>query len=608
MRIIPALTAMLSAMLGGVVLLPRSRTRQHLFFGLLNLGAFCWSMAYFLGMTAFGADAPERVSASAAWGLLVLGQFGVAAATTYWLLFSLETVGLREGTRGGRLAALHIPGVALVAATLTNPAHGLFIARHSVEDPAALRYGPLAVPILVAVYGLVLVSVYEYMRARSHTSIPWLRRPYARLALAGLLPLIANVAWMFRSQIGFTMPYNPTIVVLALTNSIVGVSVFRAGLMDIVPTAEAHAFRAMHDAAVVLGTDGCILAMNFAAEAMLPEAVVGRSLAGVASTLFGLQQRARAKRETPETPLDFEATIDGRTFLVRLIPMFGPARRSPLGDLMLLADITERRAYENRILRLNQELQHSVVELEAATEAKNQFIANMSHELRTPLQSIIGYAGMVARGVSGPVNAEQADYVDVVLDSARHLHSLIDSLLDLSRIESGALDVSLQPVEACEIAESVVHSLRPLAERKGIDMRSVCGAIRYDLFTDPVKLRQILLNLVGNAVKFTVAGSIVLQVRGVGDNVRFAVMDTGPGIPEDERDEVFDAFHQVAASGDGKPQGAGLGLYLSRVLAEMLGGSLILERTSSRGCTFVLLLPVAAPKEGRADKRGSVSL
>jgi protein-histidine pros-kinase len=236
------------------------------------------------------------------------------------------------------------------------------------------------------------------------------------------------------------------------------------------------------------------------------------------------------------------------------------------------------------------------IELERANKAKDRFLATMSHELRTPLNAIIGFTGTLLMELPGPVNSEQRKQLKTVQSSGRHLLALIDDLLDLARIEAGKVAVELQRIACDSVIEEVAAALRPGALEKGLLFELDAGPGPLEVRADQRALRQILLNLVGNAIKFTPSGTVrlaVTSVQGGGtDRVRFAVTDTGIGIAAADQQRLFEPFARVG-TGASRIQGTGLGLHLSRALAELMGAAITCESQQGKGSTFVLELGAA---------------
>jgi signal transduction histidine kinase len=271
---------------------------------------------------------------------------------------------------------------------------------------------------------------------------------------------------------------------------------------------------------------------------------------------------------------------------------------------MMREEITERTRAQEELKRHHDELEELVAErtavLEAAmaelveaNEAKSRFLAAMSHELRTPLNSVIGFTGVIRQGLAGPVTPEQERQLSMVDRSSRHLLGLIDQVLDLSRIESGTDTLVRDTFLIDELLWEVREALDPLAGAKGLKLvvTNVDLGDRNTMVADRSKLRQVLLNLAGNAIKFTDHGRVALSASVFGDLMRLTVTDTGVGIAPTDRESVFEAYHQVPGTAGGKPEGTGLGLALSRRIAQLLGGDIELDSEVGVGSRFTVTIP-----------------
>ncbi len=264
---------------------------------------------------------------------------------------------------------------------------------------------------------------------------------------------------------------------------------------------------------------------------------------------------------------------------------------------------------EKKVTVRTGELEKINRELEYANQLKGRFIANMSHELRTPLNSIIGFSDVLLDRTFGDLSENQERYIKNIYTSGKHLLELINNILDFAKIESGKYDMAYETFPVNEIIADVVNTMKPLSENKLIDMLTSVDESIDAITADRVKLKQILYNLLSNAMKFTPEGGTVTvsvareehpeqyylsQVRGI-EFIRFSVHDTGIGISPEDRERIFDEFEQANSSFATKYGGVGLGLALTRKLVELHGGMITVESTPGEGSTFILLIPVTAP-------------
>jgi PAS domain S-box-containing protein len=253
-----------------------------------------------------------------------------------------------------------------------------------------------------------------------------------------------------------------------------------------------------------------------------------------------------------------------------------------------IRDITERKRIERALHEKN-------IELEKANLAKDRFLASMSHELRTPLNAIIGFTGTLLMRLPGPLTEDQEKQLRTIQTSARHLLSLINDLLDLARIESGKIQLHFEPVSCRALLEDVTETLSPLARQKGLRFNAEVPQQDITVFTDQRALRQILINLTNNAIKFTDAGEvrISLMERRIdgASTVSITVTDTGVGIKAEDQSKLFQAFTQLDSTSTRRFEGTGLGLYLCQKLSDLIGGTLTLQSRHGEGSAFSLTLP-----------------
>jgi len=326
-----------------------------------------------------------------------------------------------------------------------------------------------------------------------------------------------------------------------------------------------------------------------------------------------LQARIAEVFEKGESSLEAPFLLkDGGT-----IPYFFTGRRVAFEGKECLVgvgiDITERKKAEEAYRELNESLELKVAErteelgaalvrAEAADRIKSAFLATMSHELRTPLNSIIGFIGIVLQELAGPLNEEQAKQLRMVQGSSRHLLELINDVLDLSKIEAGQLDMKREPFDVPASLERVVASVRPLADKKGLELCAEIPPGLGQIVGDRRRLEQILLNLLNNAIKFTATGRVTLrmetmenykisEVRASHRALCFSVSDTGIGIKLEDMRALFQPFHQIDSGIARQHEGTGLGLAICRKLAELMDGEMAVQSEWLKGSTFCLTIP-----------------
>jgi signal transduction histidine kinase/ActR/RegA family two-component response regulator len=309
------------------------------------------------------------------------------------------------------------------------------------------------------------------------------------------------------------------------------------------------------------------------------------------------------------------------------LPPFGPGGAPRILSLWImrmdddrhvavLSDLTERRRLElereqreaelrtanANLERLAQNYARAREAAEQANRAKSRFLAGMSHELRTPLNCILGYAELLR--IDGDLTAIQRARVEAMKAAGTHLLEMIHCVLDFSEIETERAALRIVEVDPRKVVQACIDLMLPMAAAKGLALNLVIApAIPAHILSDPTRLRQILLNLVGNAVKFTSAGLVELRLRitGRGRSIRFDVADTGPGVPVEQRQRLFQEFERLDTEATRAAEGAGLGLFLSKQLATLMNGRIAFDANPAGGSIFSLELPLADPVYDESD-------
>jgi signal transduction histidine kinase len=285
--------------------------------------------------------------------------------------------------------------------------------------------------------------------------------------------------------------------------------------------------------------------------------------------------------------------------------LIGPIRRTEArlaqiteGDFTGRLDVSSRDELGSlaaNVNRMNDELRRVYGELETASRHKSEFLANMSHELRTPLNAIIGFSQVLRQRLFGEINEKQDEYLDDILSSGNHLLSLINDVLDLSKVEAGQVELEVAPFSLREVLERGVVMVRERAVNNGVHLSLELAPDVDVLRGDERRLRQVVFNLLSNAVKFTPAGgSVNVSTARVEHEVYVSVTDTGPGIALADQERIFDEFQQTDV-GVQHGEGTGLGLALSKRLVELHGGRIWVESALGRGSSFVVAMPSEEP-------------
>ncbi len=357
------------------------------------------------------------------------------------------------------------------------------------------------------------------------------------------------------------------------------------------------------DAIVEVDREGRIVMLNKATERLfgyLREELLGAPIEGLlpdAVRSRHVEHRSGYVSHPGTRPMGQGLTLaarrrDGSEFPVEI--SLSPIKSDDNFSVMaIVRDVSERKVFEERIRKANQELEVRNREIEKANQLKSEFLASMSHELRTPLHTIIGFTELLQEESQGPLNPAQKRFVGHVHHDSLHLLELINDILDLSKIEANRMELKLESIDAHEVAIEALHGITPAAQTKDIDIKDRIDGPVYVL-ADRLRIREIVTNLLSNAVKFTPKGGSVWieQSAGDPDMVSISVADTGIGINPADQQVIFDRFRQVGRATSGVREGTGLGLAIVKRLVEMHGGIITVESAPGRGSIFTFTLPL----------------
>ena len=369
------------------------------------------------------------------------------------------------------------------------------------------------------------------------------------------------------------------------------------------------------DAIVKVDSAGCIVLMNRATETLFGytrEELLGQPvevLVPAANRKAHSGQRKGYLKHPVPRPMGGGLTLravrkDGTEFPVE-ISLSPIETKSEMRVIAIIRDVTERKRIEEQMHAMEQRFSRTVAaknaeliqrnaEVEKADRLKSEFLASMSHELRTPLHTIIGFSQLLAEEIQGPLNDKQRRFVDHIYRDSQHLLELINDILDLSKVEAGKIELHPEVLDARSELQKTAESIRPIAANKSIAIE-IRTDENFSLRADPVRLREIVLNLLTNAVKFTPAGGRITIRSEEGERgfCRISVRDTGIGIPEGQTEAIFDKFYQVGMTTKGVREGTGLGLSITRHLVELHGGRIWVESEPGKGSCFSFTIPLS---------------
>ncbi len=587
------------------------------------LAARAWNQRRTAGMIAVSMAA--LMSAITAWVLIYLLEVRgsdpmmkafafqakflcIVAIPVIWLVFSLYYSGRGAWVTWRTLLLLSIVPVITTVIIWTNDSHHLMWGNREM-----IQNGELFVFIsetniwfwVHAAYSYILILGGDYLLFRQFSSSPSLyRRQLIALLVGVIVPLIANAVTIFS-----TIPLDLTPFGFVVTGATIMWGLLRYQLLDLSPIARNLVIESMADGMIVLDRQARIVDLNSAAQKIIGKdlaSVIGKTIHEAISNIL-TPQPGLMERYSSENTVQGEIVLkNGTTTLdVRVSPLHD--RQGKLtGRVVMFRDITERKLAEQQIqdqyealVKANQELALARKQADQANVMKSQFLATMSHELRTPLTAIMGYTEIQVAGMAGDLTPEQLNYQNRVLANAEHLLGLINDVLDLSKIEAGRMELVHRPFSVRNWVDEIVAQNKVLAEEKGLDFEIELEPQMPEMVVgDAARLKQIAINLVSNAIKFTDKGGVKMQVgRNDLDTWKLIVSDTGVGIPVHAQDTIFEEFRQVDNTSTRRHGGTGLGLAIVRKLALMMGGSIRVKSELGKGSTFTMILPYVKETE-----------
>ena len=485
-----------------------------------------------------------------------------------------------------------IPGI-ILALVATNEWHHLHWSSLTPDPQLGellihYGYGPSYYVMVVYLYGLVLAGSILLLQVAFKYRSDF--RLQALAILIGIpLPWTGSVIYILNLTPWPGLDHTP--VFFSLTGLILSLAVFRFHLLELMPVARDWIVEELQDGIVVMDARGRIVDMNPAVGFLLNT----NQRRWVGQPGIDFIPQIRQLEDCLLLEFEFPPESGQPAWLeYQLNPLLGHNGRM-LGTILTIRNISERKlmelAFKEETQRLLNDAQEARASAEQANQAKSAFLANMSHELRTPLNAIVGFTRIVRRKTEGLLPEKQIENLDKVLSSAENLLNLINTVLDIAKIEAGRMDVLAATFRVAPLLDLCANTTQPMVRPEVVLIKQVDENLTT-IYSDQDKLRQIILNLLSNAAKFTHTGEIFLAASRDGPYLRISVRDTGIGISEEGLTRIFNEFQQADNTTTRKYGGTGLGLAISRDLARLLGGDILVESEVGKGSCFTLVVPI----------------
>lgn len=547
-------------------------------------------LAAFWAFSDFFSDLSEHLSIKMMWDNLA--YFAVVAIPVAWLVFSLQYTKQEKYLTRRNLALLSLLPVITLLMIWTNDFHHLFKVRIGTARAGLMTIIEPTYGVwfwIHTAYSYFLIFFGTVLLIKKLVNLPEIYRNQSiMMILATLAPFIGNVLYTF--GINPFGPVDPTVFSFTFTGIFCFLGMFRYKLFELVPAAREAVIESMSEIVIVLDKQDRIIDLNSSARSLIGKNetdFIGKSIFEFSESWSSVYHKYVNVMKAAEKITIINKENNKRHFGLRITPLYD-SKNKLSGRFIVLHDIT---AFEEAI----ENLKESREAAEEANKAKSRFLATVSHELRTPLNGIIGMAELVS---SANLTEEEKGYLQSLKDSSQSLLDIINEVLDFSKIEAGKMELEKINFNLKNLVDATIKTFLPQANEKDIKLtKKIDGDIPENTVGDPVRLKQVLVNLIGNALKFTEKGRIEVRVEKLKCEDRqvllqFSVTDTGIGIPANKIENLFKSFQQLDSSTTRKYGGTGLGLAIVKDLIAMMGGCIEVESKWGEGSRFFFTIPL----------------
>jgi signal transduction histidine kinase len=559
-------------------------------FALLMSAAAYWSLTYAAGLNTSGME-----------NKLILNQvtyIAIAYIPVLWLFFSLRYTGTAKLSRKQMLLLLLMPTLTTII-IWTNNTHQFFWSNISLQTEGVITSVANTRKTWFWIhttysYICLITGAYFLLRSLGAGNSSLYRGQAIALAIGVFAPWIANATYIF--ELFPIRLLDPTPFGFTLTGLAISWAIYRFRLLDILPAARDAVLASMTDGVIVLDARNRIVEINPSAEKFLRDGdsslrqLIGADASLVLSQWPHVVERFQDVTHAYATAIPFQVGNRTRYVDVRISPIRDAAGKIT-GRVLVTSDVTSQ--------KLTADLQKAKETAEASSLAKSAFLASMSHELRTPLNHIIGYSELLQEEVEA--NRHQDLYCDdlqKIHHSGKHLLDIITQILELARLEARMVALNKETFPLPDLVEDVITQIQPLLEKNNSQLGLKLPDDKLQIYADLAKIRQVIYNVLHNAVRFTEQGRVDVEV-GAQDGMAFIrVQDSGPGIPPERLATIFEAFANPESASRKKTEGLGLGLATAQQFARLMNGEIGVVSKVGRGSTFTIQLPLGVkPKE-----------
>lgn len=520
---------------------------------------------------------------------------GISTLPLLFLFFAMKYSGKKKWLPTPLVALLFLIPVITLLLVFTTEHHTLFNKSYSINynglfpaldfEPGIWYWVHIAYTIICIIIGLI------YLFSMLQETLPVFRKQVYIVIIGSFLPFST-----FLIRLAGIAPWSIDISPFALTLSAIMIFIgfTRYKLFNLVPLARSLLFDNIPDSIIVFDKEQRIVDYNNSAlkNHYIKTGDIGLHISELSKPwrdILNIWPNSGG-RDSTEIRQEIEDSVFwfNITFL-----QLHDNHRNTIGQMVIISNITERKYAEEELRKTTNKANSMAAKAEIANIAKSEFLANMSHELRTPLNSIIGFSDILLEGETGSLNEKQVKYITNVYNSGKHLLNVINDILDISKIEAGKMEFLFESISIRDTISEVLMTCSSVASRKNIDLVQNIDCNIETIKADDFRLKQILYNLISNAIKFTpVGGKVILDIKSDNDRVVFKVIDTGQGISKENQKKLFTVFGQLDTAYNRRYEGTGLGLAIVKKLVEIHRGVVWVESEIGKGSTFAFEIPV----------------